>query len=458
MHSLSLFDKLWTKHVVCEVIDGPSLIYIDKHLINEVTSAQAFDGLRSAAREPWRSGSIIATSDHNVPTVARAAGIIDPISRMQVDTLSQNCATHNITYFGMTDLRQGILHVVAPEQGMTLPGTTVVCGDSHTSTHGAFAALAFGIGTSEVEQVLASQTLYMPKPKSIRICIDGERHPGVTAKDLALAVIRRIGTAGGTGGVIEFAGATVAALSMEARMTLCNMAIEAGARAGMIGVDDTTLAYLKGRSMSPAGAAWQQAEAYWRTLVSDPAARFDQELTLGAATVHPLVTWGTSPEMVASIDEVVPDPAHEPDPVRRESMVRALTYMGLEPNTPIKANQPRYQGATVLLARTNFGCGSSREHAPWALREFGLRTIIAPSFADIFANNCTKNGLLPLTLPAAVVDALFRDIDVSAGFMLAISLDEQTVTTPSGRVHRFEFDAFRKRCLLDGVSEIDLAL
>ena len=298
----------------------------------------------------------------------------------------------------------------------------------------------------------------MPKPKSIRICIEGERHPGVTAKDLALAVIRRIGTAGGTGGVIEFAGATVAALSKEARITLCNMAIEAGARAGMIGVDDTALAYLKGRSMSPAGTAWQQAEACWRTLVSDPAARFDQELTLGAATVHPLVTWGTSPEMVASIDEVVPDPAHEPDPVRRESMVRALTYMGLEPNTPIKANQPRYQGATVLLARTNFGCGSSREHAPWALREFGLRTIIAPSFADIFANNCTKNGLLPLTLPAAVVDALFRDIDVSAGFMLAISLDEQTVTTPSGRVHRFEFDAFRKRCLLDGVSEIDLAL
>lgn len=336
MHSLSLFDKLWTKHVVHEVIDGPSLIYIDKHLINEVTSAQAFDGLRNAGLELWRSDSIIATADHNVPTVAREAGIIDPVSRTQVDTLSHNCATLKITYFGMTDLRQGILHVVAPEQGMTLPGTTVVCGDSHTSTHGAFAALAFGIGTSEVEQVLASQTLFMHKPKSIRICIEGERHLGVTAKDLALAVIRRIGTAGGTGSVIEFAGACVRALSMEARMTLCNMAIEAGARAGMIGVDDTTLSYLKGRPMSPAGAAWQQAEAYWRTLVSDPAARFDQELTLDAATVRPLVTWGTSPEMVVSIDELVPDPAHERDPVRRESMLRALTYMGLEPNTPIK--------------------------------------------------------------------------------------------------------------------------
>lgn len=337
MHALSLFDKLWTKHVVHEVADGPSLIYIDKHLINEVTSAQAFDGVKSAGRELWRSNSIIATADHNVPTVAREAGITDPVSKTQVDTLSHNCATHKITYFGITDLRQGILHVVAPEQGMTLPGTTVVCGDSHTSTHGAFAALAFGIGTSEVEQVLASQTLFMHKPKSIRICIEGERHLGVTAKDLALAVIRRIGTAGGTGSVIEFAGSAVAALSMEARMTLCNMAIEAGARAGMIGVDDTTLAYLKERPMCPAGAAWQQAEAYWRTLASDPAARFDQELTLDAATVRPLVTWGTSPEMVVSIDEWVPDPAHERDPVRREGMLRALNYMGLEPNTPIKA-------------------------------------------------------------------------------------------------------------------------
>jgi len=337
MQPLSLFDKLWTKHIVYETLDGPSLIYIDKHLINEVTSAQAFDGLRTAGRKPWRSDSIIATADHNVPTVARGAGISDPVSRSQVDTLSQNCATHKISYFGVTDLRQGILHVVAPEQGMTLPGTTVVCGDSHTSTHGAFAALAFGIGTSEVEQVLASQTLFMPKPKSIRICIEGECKPGVTAKDLALAVIRRIGTAGGTGSVIEFTGAAVSALSMEARMTLCNMAIEAGARAGMIGVDDTTLAYLKERPMSPTGAAWKQAEAYWRTLVSDPGARFDQELTLDAAAVRPLVTWGTSPEMVVSIDESVPDPANELDPVRREGMVRALNYMGLEPNTPIKA-------------------------------------------------------------------------------------------------------------------------
>ena len=337
MESLSLFDKLWKKHVIDEVIDGPSLIYIDKHLINEVTSAQAFDGLRAAGRKPWRAGSIIATADHNVPTVARAAGIVDPVSRSQVDTLSQNCATHEITYFDLADLRQGILHVIAPEQGMTLPGMTIVCGDSHTSTHGAFAALAFGIGTSEVEQVLASQTLFMPKPRSIRICIEGACNRGVTAKDLALAVISRIGTAGGTGSVIEFTGAAVRALSMEGRMTLCNMAIEAGARAGMIGVDETTLGYLKGRPGSPTSAAWTEAEAYWRTLVSDTSARFDQELTLDAAAVRPLVTWGTSPEMVVSIDELVPDPACELDPVRREGMARALTYMGLAPNTPIKA-------------------------------------------------------------------------------------------------------------------------
>ena len=402
MHSLSLFDKLWSKHVVCEVIGGPSLIYIDKHLINEVTSAQAFDGLRSAGREPWRSGSIIATSDHNVPTVGREAGIIDPISRKQVDTLTQNCATHKITYFGMTDLRQGILHVVAPEQGMTLPGTTVVCGDSHTSTHGAFAALAFGIGTSEVEQVLASQTLFMPKPKSIRICIEGERHPGVTAKDLALAVIRRIGTAGGTGGVIEFAGATVAALSMEARMTLCNMAIEAGARAGMIGVDDTTLAYLKGRSMSPAGAAWQQAEAYWRTLVSDPAAHFDQELTLDAATVRPLVTWGTSPEMVVSIDEVVPDPAHEPDPVRRESMLRALTYMGLEPNTPIKA---------IMLDTIFIGsCTNSRLEDLRAAADIVRGRRIAPTIGRALV--VPGSGLVKRQAEAEGLDRVF----IAAGF------------------------------------------
>ena len=352
MESLSLFDKLWKKHVIYEILDGPSLIYIDKHLINEVTSAQAFDGLRTAGRKPWRSRSIIATADHNVPTVARAAGIIDPVSKSQVDTLSENCATHEIAYFDLADLRQGILHVVAPEQGMTLPGMTIVCGDSHTSTHGAFAALAFGIGTSEVEQVLASQTLFMPKPRSIRICIEGECNRGVTAKDLALAVIRRIGTAGGTGGVIEFTGAAVRALSMEARMTLCNMAIEAGARAGMVGVDDTTLAYLAGRPGTPKGAAWEQAQAYWRTLVSDPGARFDRELMLDAAAVRPLVTWGTSPEMVVSIDELVPDPADELDPVRREGMVRALAYMGLEPNTPIK---------TIMLDTIFIGsCTNSR--------------------------------------------------------------------------------------------------
>ena len=331
----SLLDKLWNRHIVHQVPDGPSQIYIDKHLVNEVMSAQAFDGLRAAGLEPWRRESIIATADHNVPTIGREAGIADPVSKAQIDALADNCARLDIAYFDVADLRQGILHVVAPEQGMTLPGTTIVCGDSHTSTHGAFAALAFGIGTSEVEQVFATQTLFMSKPKSIRVRIDGELAAGVTSKDLALAMIRKMGTAGGTGGVIEFCGSTVRALSMEARMTLCNMAIEAGARAGLVGVDDITLAYLKGRPMSPAGDAWLQAENYWRTLVSADDARFDWELRMNAADIGPMVTWGTSPEMAAGVGERVPDPALESDPIKREGMERALAYMDIAPDTAI---------------------------------------------------------------------------------------------------------------------------
>jgi 3-isopropylmalate/(R)-2-methylmalate dehydratase large subunit len=335
MHARTLYDKLWDAHVVHQEDDGTCLIYIDRHLVHEVTSPQAFEGLKLAGRKPWRVAANLAVVDHNVPTTDRKAGIADPIARLQVETLDANAREHKLPYFDIDDRRQGIVHVIGPEQGATLPGMTVVCGDSHTSTHGAFACLAFGIGTSEVELALASQCLTAKKARSMRVTVDGPLPRGVTAKDVVLAVIGRIGTAGGTGYAIEFAGSTIRSLSMEGRMTVCNMAIEAGARSGMVAVDDTTLAYLKGRPMSPSGPEWDQAVAYWRTLRSDEGATFDAEVRIDASTLTPCVTWGTSPEMVASIEDRVPDPDKEKDPVRREGMERALVYMGLTPNTPM---------------------------------------------------------------------------------------------------------------------------
>jgi 3-isopropylmalate/(R)-2-methylmalate dehydratase large subunit len=335
MNNQTLYDKLWNSHVVRSEADGTALLYIDRHLVHEVTSPQAFEGLRLAGRKPWRIFSILAVADHNVPTTARAQGIADPVSRIQVDTLDSNCAELGITEFKMSDPRQGIVHVIGPEQGATLPGMTVVCGDSHTSTHGAFAALAFGIGTSEVEHVMATQCLLMKKSKSMQVLVEGKLGRGVTAKDVVLAIIGKIGTAGGTGYAIEFAASAIRELSMEGRMTVCNMAIEAGARAGMIAADDTTINYFKGRPFAPQGELWDKAAAYWRTLHSDEGARFDKVVRLDAATIKPQVTWGTSPEMVTSVDGRVPDPKQESDAVKRGSIEKALVYMGLQANTPI---------------------------------------------------------------------------------------------------------------------------
>ncbi len=332
----TLYDKLWDAHVVREEADGTALLYIDRHLVHEVTSPQAYEGLKLAGRKPWRVQSVVATADHNTPTKDWDRGIQDPISRTQVETLDSNIREYGAkAYFPFLDKRQGIVHVIGPEQGATLPGMTVVCGDSHTSTHGAFAALAFGIGTSEVEHVLATQCLLMKKAKSMLVRVDGHLPAGVTSKDLVLAVIGRIGTAGGTGYAIEFGGEAVRALSMEARMTMCNMAIEAGARAGMVAVDQRTLDYVKGRAFAPTGAMWDQAVAQWCALTSDDGARFDTTHVFDATTMVPQVTWGTSPEMVVAVDGRVPDPDKERDATRRDGIERALLYMGLTPNTPI---------------------------------------------------------------------------------------------------------------------------
>ena len=331
--SRTLYDKLWDEHVVCAEDDGTATLYIDRHLLHEVTSPQAFEGLSLAKRPVWRISANLAVSDHNVPTTDRSEGIADPISKLQVDTLDQNCASFGITQFKMNDLRQGIVHVIGPEQGATLPGMTVVCGDSHTSTHGAFGALAFGIGTSEVEHVLATQTLLMKKSKNMLVRVEGRLQPGSTAKDIVLAVIGKIGTAGGTGYTIEFAGEAIRNLSMEGRMTICNMAIEAGARAGLVAVDETTIDYIQGRPYAPSGEILRHAVQYWRTLHSDTDAKFDQVVELRADEIQPQVTWGTSPEMVLPIGERVPDPEKERDPNKRSAMERALQYMNLTPNT-----------------------------------------------------------------------------------------------------------------------------
>jgi 3-isopropylmalate/(R)-2-methylmalate dehydratase large subunit len=335
MTGRTLYDKLWDEHVVHTEEDGTVTLYIDRHLVHEVTSPQAFEGLDIAGRKVWRLSANLAVSDHNVPTTDRSQGITDPISKLQVDTLDANCDRLGITQFKMSDKRQGIVHVIGPEQGATLPGMTVVCGDSHTSTHGAFGALAHGIGTSEVEHVLATQCLLAKKAKNLLVKVDGVLPLGCGAKDIVLAIIGKIGTAGGTGYTIEFGGSAIRALSMEGRMTVCNMAIEAGARAGLVVVDDTTIQYVKGRPFSPKGVELDQAIAYWRTLHSDPDAHFDLVVTLDAAQIRPQVTWGTSPEMVLSIEDRVPDPDKEKDSVKRGAIERALQYMALEPNKAI---------------------------------------------------------------------------------------------------------------------------
>ena len=327
----TLFDKIWDAHVVHRQDDGTCLIYIDRHLVHEVTSPQAFEGLRNAGRPVRAPNRTLAVADHNVPTTDRSAGIADEESRIQVEALANNAAEFGVPYFAMEDIRQGIVHVIGPEQGFTQPGMTIVCGDSHTATHGAFGALAFGIGTSEVEHVLATQTLIQKPAKNMRITVDGDLAPGVTAKDIILAIIGKIGTAGGTGHVIEFAGSAISGLSMEGRMTICNMAIEGGARAGMIAPDEKTFAYLQGRPMAPQGEMWNKAVSYWRSLPSDDGARYDTEVTLPASEIAPTVTWGTSPEDALAITESVPDPDKEKDDMKRAKIERAISYMGLTP-------------------------------------------------------------------------------------------------------------------------------
>jgi len=398
----TLYDKLWKSHVVQEGSDDTALLYIDRHLVHEVTSPQAFEGLRIAGRRPWRLDSLLAVADHNVPTTERANGISDPLSRLQVDTLDQNCEELGITEFKMNDLRQGIVHVIGPEQGATLPGMTVVCGDSHTSTHGAFACLAFGIGTSEVEHVLATQCLSIKKAKEMQILVDGTLGHGVSAKDVALAIIGKIGTAGAAGYAVEFSGGTVRALSMEGRMTLCNMAIEAGARAGMIAVDDITIEYISGRPFAPKGDLWEKAIAYWRTLRSDEGVKYNQVVKLDAAIIKPQVTWGTSPEMVTTVDGRVPDPLQISDSVKRKDMERALKYMGLAPNTLI---------SEIYLDKIFIGsCTNSRIEDLRAAAEVIKDRHIATNIK--LAMVVPGSGLVKLQAEKEGLDKVFRD----AGF------------------------------------------
>lgn len=339
MAGKTLYDKVWDAHVVRQEADGTCLLYIDRHLVHEVTSPQAFEGLKMAKRQPWRTASMVAVPDHNIPTKDLDKGITDPVSRLQVETLHDNCRDFGVTEFNIGDPRQGIVHVMGPEQGAILPGMTVVCGDSHTSTHGALGALAHGIGTSEVEHVMATQCLIQKKMKNMRVNVNGKVGKGVTAKDIVLAIIGEIGTAGGTGYAIEFAGEAIRDLSIEGRMTVCNMAIEGGARAGMIAVDDKTIEYVKGRPYAPKAEQWDAAVNAWRDLHSDADAVFDAEVSLDAASIKPQVTWGTSPEMVLAVDGHVPDPAKEADHVKANSIRAALKYMGLEANTPINQVQ-----------------------------------------------------------------------------------------------------------------------
>jgi 3-isopropylmalate/(R)-2-methylmalate dehydratase large subunit len=396
----TLFDKIWESHLVDTQEDGTCLLYIDRHLVHEVTSPQAFEGLRQTGRKVHRPDSCLAVPDHNVPTTDRLR-IADETSRIQVETLQKNCAEFGITLFDVTDRRQGIVHVIGPEQGFTLPGTTIVCGDSHTSTHGAFGALAFGIGTSEVEHVLATQTLMQKRPKNMRIAVEGDLPFGVTAKDVILAIIGRIGTAGGTGHVIEYAGEVVRGLSMEGRMTICNMSIEAGARAGLIAPDETTFRYVDGRPMAPKGAAWEQALADWRTLPSDPGAHYDTEIVLRGEEIEPQVTWGTSPQDVAGIGGKVPDPKDAPSEDRRAAMRRALDYMGLEPGTPLEA----IRVDTVFLG----SCTNARIEDLRAAAKVLQGRKVAPS---VHAMVVPGSGLVKAQAEEEGLDLVFKD----AGF------------------------------------------
>ena len=408
LQSRTLYDKLWDDHVVHVEDDGTTVLYIDRHLVHEVTSPQAYEGLRLAGRVPWRISSIVATADHNTPTTGwdkGYAGIDDPISKEQIVTLDSNIRSFGAAaYFPFLDKRQGIVHVMGPEQGATLPGMTVVCGDSHTSTHGAFGALAFGIGTSEVEHVLATQTLLTKKAGNMLVKVDGKLPVGCTAKDIVLSVIGRIGTAGGTGYAIEFAGDAIEALSMEGRMTVCNMAIEAGARAGMVAVDQKTIDYVRGRPFSPTADQFEQAAAAWRTLRSDPGAKFDRVLELRAEEIKPQVTWGTSPEMVTTIDGRVPDPEAERDPVKREGIERALDYMGLEPKTPVTG---------IFLDKVFIGsCTNSRiedlREAAWVVKKLGKQVASTVKLAMVVPGS----GLVKAQAEREGLDKIFR----GAGF------------------------------------------
>ena len=401
MPSKTLYDKLWDAHVVHEYGDGSTLIYIDRHLIHEVTSPQAFEGLRLAERKPWRIGANLAVSDHNVPTTHRDH-IEDPVSRLQLETLDSNCREFGITQFGIHDLRQGIVHVIGPEQGFSLPGMTIVCGDSHTSTHGALGALAFGIGTSEVEQTLATQCLVLKKSRNMLVNVEGTVGRGVTGKDIILAIIGEIGTAGGTGYTIEFGGQTIRALSMEERMTICNMSIEAGARSGLVAVDATTLRYVKDRPLAPRGALWEEAVAAWRELHSDPDARFDKVVHIDANQIRPQVTWGTSPEMVAPIDGAVPDPDQESDSVKREGMRKALAYMDLKPGTPI---------AAIRLDKVFIGsCTNSRIEDLRAAAEVVRGRKVAPNIVQALV--VSGSGLVKRQAEEEGLDQIFME----AGF------------------------------------------
>ncbi|MFQ3231102.1 MAG: 3-isopropylmalate/(R)-2-methylmalate dehydratase large subunit [Reinekea sp.] len=403
----TLYDKLWDAHIVTEREDGTALIYIDRQLLHEVTSPQAFEGLRLAGRQPWRLDTNLATPDHNVPTTSNERlsgieGIADEISRIQVKTLGENCDSFGIREFDMNDINQGIVHVVGPEQGATLPGMTIVCGDSHTSTHGAMGALAFGIGTSEVEHVLATQCLIQRKMKNMRVRVEGKVKPGVTAKDIVLYIIGKIGTAGGNGSAIEFAGSAIAELSMEGRMTVCNMAIEAGARAGMVAVDQTTIDYFKGRPFAPTGDTWDQAVAAWRDLVTDEGAVFDQDVELRAEDIEPQVTWGTSPEMVLGVNDAVPDPAKAKNEQDKTSIERALHYMGLKPSQKI---------ADIQLDRVFIGsCTNSRIEDLRAAAEVAKGKKVASSLIQALV--VPGSGLVKQQAEAEGLDVIFTE----AGF------------------------------------------
>jgi len=398
----TLFDKVWDQHVVKANEDGSTLLYIDRHLVHEVTSPQAFEGLRLAGRKPWRASAAVATPDHNVPTTDRAKGIVDPVSRIQVEALDENCREFGITEFGMNDVRQGVVHVVGPEQGLTLPGMTVVCGDSHTSTHGAFASIAMGIGTSEVEHVLATQCLIQKKPQRMRISVEGDLPAGITGKDVALYIIGLIGTAGGTGYAIEFAGSAIRQLSMEGRMSLCNMAIEAGARCGMVAADESTLNYVKGRPYAPKGEDWVMAEAAWRGLHSDADAVFDKEMLLAAADIAPQVSWGTSPEMVLPVTASVPQLSDARDDVQREGWRRALQYMGLKEGVAL---------ADIAVDKVFIGsCTNGRIEDFRAAAEVVKGKQVAPSIRLAMA--VPGSGLVKKQAEAEGLDEIFRD----AGF------------------------------------------